>query len=97
MNQQTRHSNPLKLREYLATGKPVVSVITPETATFGEVVYLADTREAYLAAIERALREDCPDLRRKRMAAVTGVIGTRDLGLFAGGGGNAGARRFPLN
>ena len=73
VNRQTRHSNPLKLREYLATGKPVVSVITPETVTFTEVVYLAETPEAYLAAIELALREETPELRRKRMAAVTGV------------------------
>jgi len=73
VNRQTRHSNPLKLREYLATGKPVVSIITPETSTFAEVVYLADNPEAYLAAIERALREETPELQRKRMAAVTGV------------------------
>jgi glycosyltransferase involved in cell wall biosynthesis len=73
VNRQTKHSNPLKLREYLATGKPVVSVVTPETECFSEVVYLAENPEAYLAAIERALREDNPELRRKRMAAVTGV------------------------
>jgi glycosyltransferase involved in cell wall biosynthesis len=73
VNRQTRNSNPLKLREYLATGKPVVSVVTPETATFAEVVYLAENPAAYLAAIERALREETPELRRKRMDAVTGV------------------------
>jgi glycosyltransferase involved in cell wall biosynthesis len=73
VNRQTKHSNPLKLREYLATGKPVVSVVTPETAAFAEVVYLAETREAYLDAIERALREETPELRGKRMAAVKGV------------------------
>jgi glycosyltransferase involved in cell wall biosynthesis len=73
VNRQTKHSNPLKLREYLATGKPVVSVVTPETTNFAEFVYLADNREAYLAAIERALQEETPDLRRKRMASVNGV------------------------
>ena len=73
VNRQTRHSNPLKLREYLATGKPVVSVITPETAVFSEVVYLAGNPPDYLAAIERALQEDSPELKAKRMAAVTGV------------------------
>jgi glycosyltransferase involved in cell wall biosynthesis len=73
VNRQTKHSNPLKLREYLATGKPVVSVITPETAVFSEVVYLAGTPEEYLAAIERALREDSPQRKALRMAAVTGV------------------------
>jgi glycosyltransferase involved in cell wall biosynthesis len=72
VNRQTSHSNPLKLREYLATGKPVVSVVTPETEVFADVVYLADNPEAYLAAIERALREETPELRRQRMAAVIG-------------------------
>jgi glycosyltransferase involved in cell wall biosynthesis len=73
VNRQTKHSNPLKLREYLATGKPVVSVVTPETAAFAGVVYLAENREAYLAAIERALRDETPELQRKRMASVRGV------------------------
>jgi glycosyltransferase involved in cell wall biosynthesis len=73
VNRQTKHSNPLKLREYLATGKPVVSVVTPETANFADFVYLAEGPEAYLAAIERALREETPELRRKRMASVKGV------------------------
>ena len=73
VNRQTKHSNPLKLREYLATGKPVVSVVTPETAAFAEVVYLAENREDYLAAIERALREESPELRRRRMDSVMGV------------------------
>ena len=48
-------------------------MITPETACFSEVVYLAGTPEAYLAAIERALREDSAELRGKRMTAVKGV------------------------
>jgi glycosyltransferase involved in cell wall biosynthesis len=73
VNRGTSHSNPLKLREYLATGKPVVSVITPETAAFAEVVYMADNPEAYLAAIERALREETPAFQRQRMAAVKGL------------------------
>ena len=73
VNRQTKHSNPLKLREYLATGKPVVSVLTPETTAFAEVVLLAENREAYLAAIERALANDTAELRRRRMTAVAGV------------------------
>lgn len=73
VNRQTKHSNPLKLREYLATGKPVVSVITPETESFAEFVYLAGTREAYLEAIERALRPESAERKRKRMEAVSGV------------------------
>jgi glycosyltransferase involved in cell wall biosynthesis len=71
LDRQVKNANSLKLREYLATGKPVVAVRTPETLAFADFVYLADNRgEEYLQAIERALREDSPELRRKRMSSV---------------------------
>lgn len=70
LTQQVKFANPLKLREYLATGKPVVSVTTPETARFAGLVQLADTPEDYLAAIERALRDDSPELGRQRMDTI---------------------------
>jgi glycosyltransferase involved in cell wall biosynthesis len=70
VTRQVKNANSLKIREYLATGKPVVSVTTPETANFADVVALADTPEDFLAAIERVLAEDCEDLRRKRMDRV---------------------------
>jgi glycosyltransferase involved in cell wall biosynthesis len=73
LNQQVRNANPLKLREYLATGKPVVSVDTPEIARFGEVVRIAADREAFLAAIEASLAEDSDLQRDGRMAAVAGM------------------------
>ncbi len=72
-NRQVRHANPLKLREYLATGKPVVSVSTPEVDRFGTVVRLADTRQSFLAEIEDALLEEGPALREQRMQAVQGM------------------------
>jgi glycosyltransferase involved in cell wall biosynthesis len=72
VNRQVKHSNPLKLREYLATGKPIVAVTTPETGCFAEFIYLADSREEFLATIDRALREDSPELRLKRMNSVRG-------------------------
>jgi len=67
VNRQIKHSNPLKIREYLATGKPVVSITTPETARLSDVLYLADTPEDYLAAIDRALAQEAPELRSRRM------------------------------
>ena len=72
-NRQVQNANPLKLREYLATGKPVVSVSTPEVARFAPLVRLADTHEAFLAEIENALRDDSPALRGQRMQAVQGM------------------------
>ncbi len=52
---QVLHANPIKLREYLAMGVPVVSVRTPEIAKFGAVVRIADTREEFLGALDAAL------------------------------------------
>ena len=70
---QVKNANPLKLREYLATGKPVVSTTTPETARFAEVVALADTGEEFVAAIEAALAQDSPELHRRRQESVKGA------------------------
>ena len=73
LTRQTKHANPLKIREYLATGKPIVSITTPVTIRFADLLYLADTPEDYLAAIERALAEDGDRLRPLRMQSVAGL------------------------
>jgi glycosyltransferase involved in cell wall biosynthesis len=70
LNQQVRNANPLKLREYLATGKPVVSVATLEVERFGDLVRVAHGRESFLAQVELALADDDPNLRNQRMDAV---------------------------
>lgn len=72
-NQQVRNSNPLKLREYLATGKPIVSVPAPEIERFDGLVRVVEGREAFLAAIDAALAGDPPGLQERRMAAVQGM------------------------
>jgi glycosyltransferase involved in cell wall biosynthesis len=69
-NRQVQHANPLKLREYLATGRPVVSVGNPEISKFSRWVRIADDRQAFLAAIEAALAEETPAVRTDRLAAV---------------------------
>ena len=64
------NSNPLKIREYLAAGKPVVSVRAPEIERFGDVVLLADSDEDFLHKIEQALEGDTVEIRQTRMDAV---------------------------
>jgi glycosyltransferase involved in cell wall biosynthesis len=71
LNQQVANANPLKLREYLATGKPVVSVPAPEVERFGDLVRVAREPEAYLAAVEAALQDQHPQRVEARMAAVS--------------------------
>ncbi len=70
LDEQVVSANPLKLREYLATGKPVVSVPTPAVEPFAPHVRVAAHAEAFLTAIEEALNEDTPEQARARQAAV---------------------------
>lgn len=70
LNRQVANANPLKLREYLATGKPVVSVRNAEIEKFADHVHIADSREDFLAALERALADDSIEASHARQAAV---------------------------
>lgn len=70
MNRQVANANPLKLREYLATGKPVVSTYNPEIAKFSRWVRIAEDREGFLAALDQALAEDSDAAAQARVAAV---------------------------
>lgn len=69
-NRQVENANPLKLREYLATGKPVVSVSQPEINKFSRWIEIAEDREAFLRGLERALSGDSAAAASERMAAV---------------------------
>ncbi len=61
-------SYPLKLHEYLAAGKPVVSVRLRELLIFQEVVYFADSAADFVQGIARALEEDSPERVQQRVA-----------------------------
>jgi glycosyltransferase involved in cell wall biosynthesis len=70
LNQQVLNSNPIKLREYLATGKPVVSVNFPQVHHYADVVSIANDHSAFLQAIEKELAEDSPTKQAARVASV---------------------------
>jgi teichuronic acid biosynthesis glycosyltransferase TuaH len=58
-NALTKSIYPLKINEYLAGGKPVVSTsFSPDINGFSEVVYISDSHEEFLKNIDRALTED---------------------------------------
>lgn len=57
-NELTLATNPVKLYEYLAAGKPVISTELPEVRTVaGNIVTIADTEVQFEEAIEAALLE----------------------------------------
>jgi glycosyltransferase involved in cell wall biosynthesis len=66
----TKHVNPIKLREYLALGQPLVSTPMEEVEKFGDLVYMASGSQAFISAIEKALKEDAPQRRLARREAV---------------------------
>lgn len=70
LNRQVANANPLKLREYLAAGKAVVSVRNPEIEKFSQWVRLVDGREAFLAALDDAVHDNAPGTAEARIAAV---------------------------
>jgi glycosyltransferase involved in cell wall biosynthesis len=69
-NDLTVRANPLKLREYLAAGLPVVSTPLPEVARYNGLVHLADGAEAFIAAIETALDQRSEAMARRRVEAM---------------------------
>lgn len=61
-------ANPAKLFQYLASGKPVVTVDLPEIAPYSEVVYISEDTERFIRNIELALEEDDGTMRQRRIA-----------------------------
>jgi glycosyltransferase involved in cell wall biosynthesis len=65
------YAHPLKTREYLALGLPVVSVPIPEIVeSYREWVYLARSPEDFVSQVERALRENTLSLAAARRSWV---------------------------
>jgi glycosyltransferase involved in cell wall biosynthesis len=56
-NELTVNANPLKLREYLAAGLPVVASPIPEVARYAGLVNLASTAEEYEREIDAILKK----------------------------------------
>jgi glycosyltransferase involved in cell wall biosynthesis len=69
-NELTRNINPIKLREYLSAGLPVVATGIPEAAAYPGSCQLVSGPEQFLAACEAALRDDSPERRSRRSRAM---------------------------
>lgn len=63
-------TNPMKLYEYLACGKPVVATSGSGAELFSSVVYIAGRKEDFNRKVFMALEEDSEEKRQMRREAV---------------------------
>jgi GT2 family glycosyltransferase/glycosyltransferase involved in cell wall biosynthesis len=66
INDLIRCTNPVKLYEYMAAGKPVVASPIPEVMRETSLAYIAADASEFERQIEKARSEDSDALRRKR-------------------------------
>jgi glycosyltransferase involved in cell wall biosynthesis len=67
----TSYGSAIKVREYLATGKPVVISPLPEYESMSDVLRIARTHDDWVRLVEEALQEDDPVAAQRRQAAVS--------------------------
>jgi glycosyltransferase involved in cell wall biosynthesis len=72
VNERTRDINPIKLREYLSAGLPVVSADLPEVKFYSQHVYVARGHDEFISKVEQAIREDSAKARRGRSDLMRG-------------------------
>ncbi|MFQ5424224.1 MAG: glycosyltransferase [Phycisphaerae bacterium] len=70
LNDLTRAVNPIKLREYLAAGLPVVSTALPEVRRYADWVHVAENPDQFVAACDTAVRQANPRKAAARRAAM---------------------------
>lgn len=67
-NDLTRSIYPLKLNEYLAAGKPVVTTnFSEDLRDFESIAYVSGSHDAFIADVRRALAERGDELKNARM------------------------------
>jgi glycosyltransferase involved in cell wall biosynthesis len=64
--EEARNISPIKLYEYLAAGKPIVTIDIPALNGFRHVVRVAESAEKFIAEIEVAMSENDSNLVEER-------------------------------
>jgi glycosyltransferase involved in cell wall biosynthesis len=72
-NDWIRAANPIKLKEYLALGLPVVSTDYPDVHRYRHVVTVAPSADAFVDAVRARLADRGPGTPAARRAAVAGA------------------------
>lgn len=59
---------PMKLHEYLAAGRAVVTVNLAELRPYSDVVHIAETHDEFICQIREALQDNSPEAIKSRLA-----------------------------
>jgi glycosyltransferase involved in cell wall biosynthesis len=70
INRLTESVNPIKLREYLAAGLPVVSTALPEVKPYAGIVRIGATVEEFVHEMEAAVKDTSETAAQRRMDSV---------------------------
>jgi glycosyltransferase involved in cell wall biosynthesis len=66
IDERMTYVNPIKLREYLSAGVPVVSTAVPEVRRYAQWCAVAEDRDSFVTAVARALGDGGIERRRAR-------------------------------
>lgn len=69
-NEWIFYCNPIKLKEYLALGLPIVTTPIPQEDEYGDLITVARTPEEFVDAIRVSVTANAPYLRHRRQKAV---------------------------
>jgi glycosyltransferase involved in cell wall biosynthesis len=72
-NEWIEHANPIKLKEYLALGLPIVSTDFPEVHHYADVVAIAADDDAFVTLVRAALDGHAVGTTESRSARVAGA------------------------
>ena len=77
---QIRACNPLKLREYLASGAPIASTDFPALEPYRSLIHVGTTPDSFIAAIEAALADKArANLRQRAVSNETWTRRAEDI------------------
>jgi glycosyltransferase involved in cell wall biosynthesis len=66
INRHSQNMSPLKIYDYMACGKPIVSTNFPAAQMYKELIYIACTESEFTPLVEKALNEDNINSIKKR-------------------------------
>jgi len=69
-NKWIEFCSPVKTKEYLALGKPIVSIDYPELKSYHDVVYVSTDYDQFVGNIRKGLKENNPHLKISRQEKV---------------------------